>query len=149
MSSVKSAATPRAIVEDLWGRQMTREIWTGNFEKVLPISNQVFDLTAILPAVFYMFRFGQRRGKGKFVETFGLTTGTMKEQRKSATIERVAGKLDENGRFEEFAGETEQPSLGTFFSVFVWRTLGMLWVGRSGSACGPGPLHGELDRSPK
>jgi hypothetical protein len=123
MSSVKSAATPRAIVEDLWGRQMTREIWTGNFEKVLPISIQVFDLTAILPAVFYMFRFGQRRGKGKFVETFGLTTGTMKEQRKSATIERVAGKLDENGRFEEFAGETEQAILGDLLLCFCLENI--------------------------
>jgi len=81
MSSGKSPTIARAIVEDVLGRQMTREIWTGNFEKALPISIQFFDLTAILPPVFFMFRFAGRRGKGKFIETFGPNTGTMREQR--------------------------------------------------------------------
>jgi len=58
---------------------MTREIWTGNYEKALPISVQDFDLSGILPAVLYMFRFGQRRGKGKFREVFGQDTGTDRE----------------------------------------------------------------------
>ena len=72
---------------------MTREIWTGNYEKALPISVQDFDLSAVLPAVFYMFRFGQRRGKGKFLEAFGSDAGTAKERKQAATIERVASKL--------------------------------------------------------
>ena len=118
MSPSKPATTPRAIIEEILARPMTREIWTGNFEKVLPLSVQDFDLTAILPAVFYMFRFGQRRGKGKFVETFGLTAGSMKEQRKSATIERISGKLAENGRFQGFGGETEQAILGDLLLCF-------------------------------
>ena len=46
------------------------------FEKALPISIQVFDLSAILPAVFFMFRYGHRRGKGTFLETFGPQEGT-------------------------------------------------------------------------
>ena len=140
MSSVKSATTPRAIVEDLWGRDMTREIWTGNFEKVLPISIQVFDLTAIQPAVFYMFRFGQRRGKGKFVETFGSTVGTMKEQRKSVTIERVAGKLSENGRFEGFGGETEQAILGDLLLCFCLENIRHS-LGRSEQVQRVAPAH--------
>ena len=112
MSPSKSATTPRAIIDDLLGRPMARELWTGNFEKALPLSVQDFDLSAILPAVFYMFRFGQRRGKGKFVETFGLGSGTTKEQKKSATIERVSSKLSESARFQGFDGDVEQAILG-------------------------------------
>ena len=71
MSTTRGTATARAIVDDVFGREATREIWSGNFTKVLPLSIQDFELRAILPAVFYMFRFGYRRGKGKFLETFG------------------------------------------------------------------------------
>jgi hypothetical protein len=118
MPSTKSLTTPRAIMDEILGRHMTRELWTGNFEKALPLSIQSFDLSAILPAIFYMFRFGQRRGKGKFLETFGLETGTAKELRKSATIERVTSKLSENFRFEGFHGDVEQAILGDLLLCF-------------------------------
>lgn len=101
MSAAKTPATARSIVDDVFGRGMTREIWTGNYEKALPVSVQDFDLSAVFPAVFYMFRFGHRRGKGKFLETFGGDVGTAKDRRKSATIERVATKLAETATFED------------------------------------------------
>ena len=44
------------------------------------------DLTAILPAVFYMFRYGQRRGGGKFLDTFGSGAGTPRQRRPSVTF---------------------------------------------------------------
>lgn len=47
----------RATVEDVLSRDMTREIWSGNYDKALPFSLQDFQLSAILPAVFYMFRY--------------------------------------------------------------------------------------------
>jgi hypothetical protein len=100
--------TARAIVDDIFGRDMTREIWTGNYETALPISVQDFDLSAVLPAVFYMFRFGQRRGKGRFLDTFGSNTGTAQERRRAATIQRVARRLAENNNFVSFDGEAEQ-----------------------------------------
>ena len=81
---------------------MTREIWTGNYEKALPISVQDFDLSAVLPAVFYMFRFGQRRGKGKFLEIFGSDAGTAKERKQAATIERIATNSRKTLRFLGF-----------------------------------------------
>lgn len=128
MSSGKSAITARAIVEDVLGRHMTREIWTGNFEKALPVSIQAFDLTAILPPVFYMFRFGARRGKGKFIETFGPNTGTMREQRRATTIERIASRLAESSQFAGFGGEAEQAILGDLLLCFClennWHALG-------------------------
>lgn len=118
MSAAKTATTARAIVDDVLGRGMTREIWTGNYEKALPVSVQEFDLAGVLPAVFYMFRFGHRRGKGKFLETFGRESATTKERRRAATIERVASILGETGSFEGFRGETEQAILGDLLLCF-------------------------------
>jgi len=118
MSTTKTVNTARAIVDDVLGRGMTRDIWSGNYDKALPISVQDVDLSAVLPAVFYMFRFGHRRGKGKFVETFGDAMGTEKERRRAATIERVASKLAANTRFEGFENETTQAILGDLLLCF-------------------------------
>jgi hypothetical protein len=118
MSPVKKAISPRAIVDDVLGRAMTREIWSGNYDKVLPVSVQDFDLTAVLPAVFYMFRFAHRRGKGEFFEIFGGDEGTIKERRKAATIERVASKLVHGEQFEGFEDEAERAILGDLLLCF-------------------------------
>lgn len=118
MSPRSTPSTARAIVDDVLGRGMTREVWTGNYDKVLPISVQDFDLTGALPAVLYMFRFGQRRGKGKFFEMFGGDSGTAKERRRAATIERVAATLVEMRGFDGFQRETEQAILGDLLLCF-------------------------------
>lgn len=115
---MSSAITARAIVDDVFGRGMTRGIWTGNYEKALPVSVQDFDLSAVLPAVFYMFRFAQRRGKGRFLEVFGGTEGTPRERRRAATIERVANKLVAADTFKGFDGETERAILGDLLLAF-------------------------------
>ena len=74
------ATNARAIVQEVLPRRMANEIWSARYDKVLPISFNDFELSAVLPAVFYMFRFGQRRGRGKFLNTFapngGDRTGT-------------------------------------------------------------------------
>lgn len=114
----KTAVTARAIVDEVLGRSMTREVWTGNYDKVLPISVQDFDLTAVLPSIFYMFRFGHRRGKGKFLETFGASSGSLREKKQSATIDRVAGTLALASGFTGFNGETEQAILGDLLLSF-------------------------------
>jgi hypothetical protein len=118
MSPGKRPTTARAIVDDLLGRDMTREIWTGNYDKALPITIQDFDLSAILPAVFYMFRFGQRRGKGNFLDVFGSDTGVAKERRRAATIDRVATQLTESDNFYGFRGEIEEAILGDLLLCF-------------------------------
>jgi hypothetical protein len=118
MSPATVARTARGIVDDVLGRGMTREIWRGSYEKALPISVQDFDLASVMPAVLYMFRFGHRRGKGKFLETFGGDVGTEKERRRAATIARVAGRLPESAWFEGFQGETEQAILGDMLLCF-------------------------------
>ncbi len=106
------SATAREIVTDVLGPSMTREIWTGNYEKALPLSVQVFDLSAVLPAVFYMFRFGQRRGKGRFLDVFGGDGETVRARRQTATIERVAVKLAASGTFAGFNDDTTRAILG-------------------------------------
>ena len=108
----------RAIVNDVLGPSMTREIWTSSYNKALPISVQDFDLPAVLPAVFYMFRFGLRRGKGMFLETFGDETGTLRERRRSATIARVAARIAQTQSVEGFDDETSQAILGDLLLCF-------------------------------
>jgi len=115
---MRTGMTGRAVVDDVLGRGMTREIWTGNYEKALPVSVQDFDLTAVLPAVFYMFRFALRRGKGRFIDVFGATEGTSSERRRAATIERVASRLAEAETLEGFEGETGQAILGDLLLCF-------------------------------
>ena len=118
MSAARTHITARSIVDDVLGRGMTREIWTGNYDKALPLSIQDFDLSAVLPAVFYMFRRGHRRGKGKFLETLGTDAETTKERRRAATIELVANKLAETESFEGFQDETTQAILGDLLLCF-------------------------------
>ncbi len=129
MSRTTSGQTARAIVDEVLGRGMTKAIWTGNYDKVLPISVQDFDLKAVLPAVFYMFRFGHRRGKGRFLDTFG-GDGTASEKKNVATIDRVASVLSEREPFEGFETDVERAVLGDLLLSFCLenrnRALGRL-----------------------
>ena len=142
------ADSPRLLVEEVLARDMTREIWSGNYDKALPVSVQDFELSAVLPAVFYMFRFGHRRGVGKFLKTYGSNSGTLSQRRRSATIERIAEKLAGTDDLHGFGGEAEKAILGDLLLCFclenVRRRLG---PGPAGSARFSGSLHGELDRS--
>lgn len=118
MSTAKGSVSPRSIVDDVFGREATREIWSGNYSKALPVTVGDFELTAVLPAVFYMFRFGYRRGKGKFIEVFGGTSGSSRERRREATIERIAAQLADGDDFEAFKGEPELVILGDLLLSF-------------------------------
>lgn len=108
----------RKIVEDVLSPSTTRSLWTANYNKALPISVQSFDLAAVLPAVFYMFRFGWRRGAGTFLETFGPDTGTPSERKRGTTISRVASKLAESDCFVAFNSEVEEAILGDLLLCF-------------------------------
>ena len=110
--------SPRRLVEDVLGRDMTREIWSGNYNKALPVTLQSFELSAILPAVFYMFRFGWRRGAGKFLKTYGADNGTASQRRRSATIERVTEKLVSRDNLDGFDGKAEKAILGDLLLCF-------------------------------
>ena len=111
-------STARGIVEDVLSRNMTKEIWSGSYDKALPLTLQDFDLTAVLPAVFYMFRFGHRRGKGGFLDTFGPAEGTPRQRKRETTVERVADKLAADENFAGFDGEVEKAILGDLLLCF-------------------------------
>lgn len=108
----------RDIVRDVIPRRMADEIWSARYDKALPISFNAFELSAVLPAVFYMFRFGQRRGQGEFLKTFAPDGVTAPERRRAATIERVAGKLSTSPDFDGFDGDVEQAILGDLLLCF-------------------------------
>lgn len=110
--SKTSTATAREIVDDVLSRDMARDIWTANYDKALPLSVQDFDLGAILPAVFYMFRFGHRRGQGNFLDTFGAGGTTAKDKKRLATIDCVAEHLAQTQEFVGFDGDAERAILG-------------------------------------
>ena len=97
---------------------MANEIWSARYDKVLPISFNDFKLSAVLPAVFYMFRFGQRRGKGNFLETFAPEGESLRERRRAATVERVAEKLAASADIEHFDGDVERAILGDLLLGF-------------------------------
>ena len=123
-----ASTTYRRVVEDVLGRDMTREVWTGNYPKAIPVSLQNFDLGAVLPAVFYMFRFGKRRGRGNFAQTFGGDTGTISDRRRLATVEKIAESLagDEcsNGFDEEIGRAIMGDMLLSFCLENASRRLG-------------------------
>ena len=103
----------RKVVEDVLTPAMTRKIWSASYANVLPVAVQDFDLSAVLPAVFYMFRFGHRRGKGRFLEEFSPVNGTVAQMRRSTTVEAVANKLADGKAdgFRGFDGEAERAVL--------------------------------------
>ena len=104
----------RNTIEDVLTPAMTREIWSSSYDKVLPVAMQAFDLSAVLPAVFYMFRFGHRRGKGRFLEEFGDAGGTAAQRRRSLTVDAIATRLVDKGDGDllGFNGLAEQAILG-------------------------------------
>ena len=117
------ADNARKLVEDVLGPATTREIWSGNYDKVLPVSAQEFELSSILPAVFYMFRFGQRRGGGNFLKTFGDKDGSPSQIRRSATIERIANTLSGKAELDGFTGEPEKAILGDLLLCFCLENI--------------------------
>jgi hypothetical protein len=96
--------TAKTIVEDVLSPARTRELWTANYLPALPFTPQGFEIGALLPAMLYMARWGHRRGKGAFRETFG--SGESKPNPPS-TREVAAGLLRRQP--ESFVGFDGEP----------------------------------------
>lgn len=99
----------RKLVEETLTKQRSDRLWTANHYGVLPISPQPFDIGGILPAILYMFRWGERRGKGGFINRYGS----------KATVDDVVSVLIE--REDEFAGfddEVGKEILGDLYMAF-------------------------------
>jgi len=88
--------TAKTIVEEVLSLTVAREVWTSNYFPALPFTPQGFEINALIPAVFYMFRTGKRRGKGTFHETYGLrkeATGRRVRAAGSVSVDKIAEKL--------------------------------------------------------
>ena len=112
------ASSARAVVRNVLPRRMADDIWSGQYDKVLPITFNEFELSAVLPAMFYMFRFGQRRGRGKFLKTFAPEGGSIRERRRMTTVERVAENLTASPDLKGFDDTVEQAILGDLLLGF-------------------------------
>ena len=111
-------ASARKHVEDALTARLTRQVWSGDYREVLPATLGDYELSAVLPAVFYMFRFGQRRGRGGFIETFGQKAGSPAERRRSVTVQRVAERLGKSAGFAGFTDQVARAILGDLLLCF-------------------------------
>lgn len=99
--------TTKTIAEEVLTPARVRELWTANYLHALPFTPQDFDVGTLLPAMLYMARWGQRRGKGAFRAAFGSkadgkdeapTISTVVEKLLAAQPEASAGFDDAVGR---------------------------------------------------
>ena len=103
----------KAIVSNVLSPNMAAQVWTVTYTPVFPFTPASFAVGAVLPPVLYMFRWGHRRGRGKFAQTFsgdGL---------KKPTIESVAARLAQSTRVDGFANDTEKAMLGDLLLAYV------------------------------
>ena len=110
--------SPRSIVRDVLPRQMADEIWSVQYDKVLPITFNEFELTAVLPAVFYMFRFGHRRGRGQFLKKLAPEGSSARERKRIATVARIAELLSERSCLIGFDNVVQKAILGDLLLGF-------------------------------
>lgn len=113
----------KSIVKDVFNLSWIRAVWTGNYRKVLPISIQEFSLGAVLPAVFHMFRFGRRRGAGRFADTFAPSSGPGTRGKRTVTIGQVAARLARSEDFAGFDDNVERAILGDLLLCFCLENI--------------------------
>ena len=99
------ASEARKIVESVLGSHMTVKVWTGIYLPVFPFNPQAFTVRELLPMMLYLFRWGHRRGRGKFNAAFNSAG-------RKATIESVSEKLASDPRFDGFKEEVGRAVLG-------------------------------------
>ena len=88
-----------------------------------PVRLQTFEISALLPVVFYMFRYGYRRGAGKFLATYGPPTGTPAQKRRQTTVDRITAKLAKTDGLAGFAGDVERAILGDLLLCFCLKNV--------------------------
>src|SRR6266446_6158756 len=103
----------KQVVEEVFTRTIARDIWTANALAVLLPTLQGFSVGAILPAVFYMFRWGHRRGRGRFRTAFSPNDTKPNIFWISANLSQKADL------FEGFSTEAEKDILGDLLLCYA------------------------------
>src|ERR1019366_7344715 len=88
------ASETRKIVESVLGGNMTAKIWTNNYAPVLPFTAQDFPVGALLPMILYLFRWGHRRGRGRFSTVFASEGGGRPTVRSVSTLLALDPRFD-------------------------------------------------------
>ena len=114
----------KTIVEGALNPDRARRLWTANYFAALPFTPQSFEIGSVLPAMLYMARWGHRRGKGKFAETFGRRDASDKPI--APTLSDVTtGLLAKTGdEFAGFADECGRAMLGDFLLTYCLENKG-------------------------
>ncbi|ANL49725.1 hypothetical protein AMC87_PC00022 (plasmid) [Rhizobium phaseoli] len=99
------ASDARKVVESVLGGNMTAQVWTSTYSPVFPFTPQGFSVGALLPMILYLFRWGHRRGRGKFASTFLSPSG-------APTIRSIAARLAQETTLSGFEEETARSILG-------------------------------------
>ena len=94
--------TARKVFASVLGDHMTAKVWTSNYAAVLPFTPQSFAVGALLPMMLYLFRWGHRRGRGKFRVAFSAPGGR-------PTIRSVSARLAGDPRLEGFESNLARP----------------------------------------
>ncbi|MER9403661.1 hypothetical protein NKI36_06315 [Mesorhizobium caraganae] len=105
------ASETRRVVESVLGNHMTAQIWTSTYPPVFPFVPQDFSVGAILPMMLYLFRWGHRRGKGRFAETYG--------EKGAPTIRSTVDKLVKDTRIIGFESNVAKEILGDFLLTSI------------------------------
>jgi hypothetical protein len=100
------ASEARKIVESVLGGNMTAKVWTINYAPVFPFTPHQFSVGALLPMILYLFRWGHRRGRGKFNTVFSPPSGA------KPTVRSVSNLLAADPRFEGFDTKAGREMLG-------------------------------------
>jgi hypothetical protein len=103
--------TYKTRLQTAFGKPWCDRVLTGDYRPAVPFSIQDVDITATLPAIFYLSRYVQRRGKGRLAEVFG---GGDKEP----SVASVASQLAQTHHFRGFEDETTRHILGDLLMGF-------------------------------
>lgn len=105
------ARTVKTIVEEVLGFQRANKLWTATYHPAFPFLLAGYDIGAFLPGMLYMARWGHRRGKGKFVFTFGPEVDGKAQS--PCIVDVVSGLLSRPDRvFDGFDTGSGQAVLG-------------------------------------
>ena len=116
--------TVKTIVEEALNPARARGLWTANYFPALPFTPQHFEIGGLLPAMLYMARWGHRRGRGNFVETFGEKDGSGKLIPPTLT-DVIRGLLgQETSAFEGFADACGRSTLADLLLTYCLENKG-------------------------
>ncbi|QDV68822.1 hypothetical protein Poly24_25350 [Rosistilla carotiformis] len=109
----------KEVLKEVLTPAMVKEIWTTNYTEALAFTLQDFSVGALLPAVFYMFRRGHRRGQGNFAEQFKPFPHEKEfansNAKKAGTVSSIARILAEDeAQFAEFKSPLAKDVLADF-----------------------------------